>query len=259
MKHATQILDRLWCFARGHAARTGDSHPVSYAELLISILGGFVGILLVLEFSGRVLDIHGAAFVVASLGASAVLLFAVPHSPLSQPWPMLGGQLASAAIGVICARMLADPFLAAPLAVALAIGVMYILRCLHPPGGATALVAVVGGEPVRALGYGFLLTPVLVNVLIILLVAVLANYPFAWRRYPARLARPAAAPAVGEKCLITHSGLVYALSQIDSFIDVSEEDLVRIYSLAMTASESRIDEAVVTPRSPFHHPDSKSS
>jgi CBS domain-containing membrane protein len=233
------ILDRLWCLARGQAAQAGDFHPLSHAERLISILGSFTGILLVLEFSGRVLDFHGAAFVVASLGASAVLLFAVPHSPLSQPWPMLGGQLASAAIGVTCARVLPDPFLAAPLAVALAIGAMHLLRCLHPPGGATALVAVVGGEPVRALGYGFLITPVLVNVLIILLVAFLANYPFPWRRYPARLARLAAAPAVGEKCLITHSGLVYALSQIDSFIDVSEEDLVRIYHLALSGAEPR--------------------
>lgn len=217
-------------------ARSGDIHPVSLAERLISILGGFAGILIVLEFSGRVLDFSGATFVVASMGASAVLLFAVPHSPLSQPWPMLAGQLVSAAVGVTCAKMVADPFFAAPLAVALAIGAMHALRCLHPPGGATALVAVVGGEPVRALGYGFLVTPVLVNVLIILLVAVIANYPFPWRRYPARFSRAPHGPSAahGEKCLITHSGLVYALSQIDSFIDVSEEDLVRIYDLALS-------------------------
>jgi CBS-domain-containing membrane protein len=227
----------------GPASRHGlgavEGHPTGHAERWISIVGGFAGILLVLEFSGRVLDFQGAAFVVASLGASAVLLFAVPHSPLSQPWPMLGGQLVSAAVGVSCARLLPDPFLAAPLAVALSIGAMHYLRCLHPPGGATALVAVVGGEPVSALGYDFLFTPVLVNVLIILLVAMVANYPFAWRRYPARWAKIAAAPAPahGEKCLITHSDLVYALSQIDSFIDVSEEDLVRIYDLALRNAE----------------------
>jgi CBS domain-containing membrane protein len=223
----------------GKSGPSGDIHPFSLAERLISILGGFVGILMVLEFSGRVLDFHGSAFVVASMGASAVLLFAVPHSPLSQPWPMLAGQLVSAAIGVTCAKAMADPFLAAPLAVALAIGAMHTLRCLHPPGGATALVAVVGGEPVRALGYGFLLTPVLTNVLIILLVAIIANYPFPWRRYPAQFARLPATPPVahGEKCLISHSGLVYALSQIDSFIDVSEEDLVRIYNLAVSGAE----------------------
>ncbi|MEW5771824.1 MAG: HPP family protein [Pseudomonadota bacterium] len=192
-----------------------------------------------LEFSGRMLDFHGAAFVVASLGASTVLLFAMPHSPLSQPWPMVAGQMVSAAIGVTCARVVDDPFVAAPLAVSLSIGAMHALRCLHPPGGATALVAVVGGEPVRALGYGFLFTPVLVNVLLILLVAILVNYPFPWRRYPARLVRQAVSPMHGgeEKCLITHSGLVYALSQIDSFIDVSEEDLVRIYELAMYDAE----------------------
>jgi CBS-domain-containing membrane protein len=90
---------------------------------------------------------------------------------------------------------------------------------------------------VHGLGYGFLLTPVLENVLIILLVAVVVNLPFPWRRYPTEFARAKASEPRpehgGEKALIAHSDLVYALSQIDSFIDVSERDLIRIYTLAM--------------------------
>lgn len=215
----------------------GDDHPASHREKLVSALGAFAGMLLVFWVSGRVLDLQGAALVVASMGASAVLLFAVPHGSLSQPWPLLGGHLLSAAVGVTCAQWVADPLIAAPLAVALSIAVMYYLRCLHPPGGATALIAVVGGPQIQALGYGFLLEPVLVNVGVILLAAMLVNYAFPWRRYPLALL-PARQPLelacpVGEKCVIAHSDLVYALSELDSYIDVSEEDLLQIYALAM--------------------------
>jgi CBS-domain-containing membrane protein len=119
------------------------------------------------------------------MGASAVLLFAVPHGQLSQPWPVFGGHLVSALIGVASAKLVAPPLLAAAVAVALAISAMYYLRCIHPPGGATALTAVAGGETVHALGFHYVLTPVLLNVLIILAVALLFNFPFSWRRYPA--------------------------------------------------------------------------
>lgn len=216
------------------------AYSVSEREHWISAAGGLAGMLAVLWLGHAFPAMSGGALVVASMGASAVLLFASPHGALSQPWPLVGGHLVSAAVGVACAQWLgSDPMLAASLAVALAIGVMYTLRCLHPPGGATALYAVVGGEGVHALGYGYLLTPVLANVLVLLAIAVVFNYPFAWRRYPqawwpARCERaPAKAEAVPEKCMIPHSDLVYALSQIDTFVDVSEEDLQRIYALAL--------------------------
>jgi CBS-domain-containing membrane protein len=209
----------------------------SHGEKAISAIGGFIGILGVLWISGSVLDNQGVAMVIASMGASAVLLFAVPHGALSQPWPVVGGNLISAFIGVTCAQQIAEPYLAAAVAVGLAIMAMYYLRCLHPPGGATALVAVLGGESVRQLGYGFLLTPVLENALVIVAVAVLVNLPFHWRRYPVGFARPSvedeAEVEAGEKAMIAHSDLVYALSQLDSFIDVSEQDLIRIYTLAV--------------------------
>lgn len=216
----------------------GDVRPVTHHEKLISALGGFIGILLVFWVSSRVLDLQGVALVVGSMGASAVLLFAVPHGSLSQPWPLLGGHLLSAAVGVTCARLVPEPVFAAALAVALSIAAMYYLRCIHPPGGATALVAVIGGPQVHALGYGYLLEPVLVNGVVILLVAVLVNYPFAWRRYPLCLT-PLHKPLprhADEKCVIAHSDLVYALSELDSYIDVTEEDLLRIYTLAVQHS-----------------------
>jgi CBS-domain-containing membrane protein len=111
---------------------------------------------------------------------------------------------------------------------------MHYLRCIHPPGGATALAAVVGGDSVQALGYQFVFTPVLLNVLVIMAVAVLFNYPFAWRRYPAGLKqRPRPGQSQPQaRSSISHEDLVYALHEVDSFIDVSEQDLLAIYELA---------------------------
>ncbi|MEB4590475.1 HPP family protein [Candidatus Thiothrix sp. Deng01] len=156
-----------------------------HLEKWISALGGLVSLGGILLISHASLGLEGASTLVASMGASAVLLFAVPHGPLSQPWPLLGGHTVSALIGISCAKLLHDPVLAAALAVALAIGAMHYLNCIHPPGGATALSAVVGGEAVHQLGYQYLLTPVMFNAVTILLIAVLFNYPFHWRRYPA--------------------------------------------------------------------------
>lgn len=219
------------------------AYVTSEREHWISAAGGLIGILAMLWTSHALLGEHAGLFAVASMGASAVLLFAAPHGALSQPWPVLGGHLISAAIGVACAQLVPDPLIAASLAVALAIAAMYATRCLHPPGGATAFFAVMGGEPILALGWHYLFVPVLLNVVLLLIVAVIFNYPFAWRRYPQAWWQEAcgcdpddaACEAPGEKCLIPHSALVYALSQIDTFVDVSEEDLQRIYALALDA------------------------
>lgn len=178
---------------------------------------------------------------VASMGASGVLLFAVPHGALSQPWPLLGGHVVSACVGVACARHVPEPLLAAPLAVGLAVGCMYYLRCIHPPGGATALVAVIGGPQVHDLGYHFILTPVLLNVLAILAMALAFNALFHWRLYPAvmqRLRQKQIDTSDDSRGSIAHEDFVYALSEIDSFIDVNEQDLLRIYELA---TQDRID------------------
>lgn len=165
-------------------AQAGN-RPDGHLEKWVSATGGLVALIAVLGTSEAQLGLNGAAALVASMGASAVLLFAVPHGPLSQPWSVLGGHVVSALVGVACAQVLAEPMLAAALAVGLAIGAMHYLRCIHPPGGATALTAVVGGDAVHQLGFQFVLTPVMLNAVTILLVALLFNAPFAWRRYPA--------------------------------------------------------------------------
>jgi len=211
------------------------AYSVSEREHWISATGGLVGILAVLWSSHFWIDGHGGVLAIASMGASAVLLFAAPHGPMSQPWPLIGGHLVSAVVGVACVQWLGSGhMMTAPLAVGLSIAAMYSLRCLHPPGGATALGAVLGGESVHALGYLYVLSPILLNSLVILAVAVAFNYPFAWRRYPQCWhCRAQARAALVKESMIPHSNLVYALSQIDTFVDVSEEDLQQIYALAM--------------------------
>ncbi len=213
--------------------------PVSHTERLISALGGFLGILLIIIVSGRFVDGVAAALIVASMGASAVLLFAAPHGALAQPWNLVGGHLVSAVIGVTCARYLPGTALAAAASVGLAIGAMHYLRCIHPPGGATALTAVIGGAGIEALGYQYILTPVMLNVAVILTVAILFNALFRWRRYPAALSgkKPLRALTPDPYSPVEHADLVYALSQIDSIIDVTEEDLLKIYRLAMDSKQ----------------------
>ena len=211
----------------------GAAAPVSHTEKLISAVGGFTGILAIFLVSNIFLPVSSAAMIITSMGASAVLLFAIPHGPLSQPWPMLAGHVVSAVIGVSCAMLIPGIFLGSAVAVGLAIAAMHYIRAIHPPGGATALTAVAGGAEVQALGYQFVLTPILLNVIVILLIAALFNAPFSWRRYPAWFQK---SPAKGPYDQISHADLVYALSEVDSYVDISESDLLRIYNLATSRS-----------------------
>jgi len=220
-----------------------ERYHASHTEKLLSALGAFLGIYLIFYTSTYFLSGTASYVIVASMGASAVLLFAVPHGPLSQPWSIIGGHLISATVGVTCAKFVPDIFIAAPLAVGIAVGAMYYCHCIHPPGGATALSAVVASSETLQLGYQFILTPVLINVIAILFVAFTFNYCFKWRRYPAYLAqKQVAAQKVksdnryGE---ITHEDFVYALSEFESFIDISENDLLRIYDLVTQRHQSK--------------------
>lgn len=226
-------------FASTLVASLGIEHnTTTHLEKLISALGALLGILTVYWVSQWYLHTEGMLLMVASMGASAVLLFAVPHGALSQPWPVLGGHLLSAFIGVSCHKFCPDHALAPALAVGLAVGAMHYLRCLHPPGGATALSAIIGGEQIHAMGYDYLLTPILLNVLAILLVAFLFNGLFPWRRYPAHIVKRHAhrhlpAQLQTGKVELTHEDLAAAIQQLNSYIDVTSEDLAELFELAL--------------------------
>ncbi len=210
-----------------------DRYSHSHREKIISSIGGGLGIFCIILISIQAVGGDGAVYIIPSLGASAVLLFAVPHSPLGQPWNLFGGHLISAAMGVACAQLIPTTELAAAAAVGLAIGSMYYAKCIHPPGGATALAAVIGGSAIQDLGFSYLITPVLINVLVIFLMGILFNYPFEWRRYPITwFKKSQEANATSHYEPVSHEQLVYALSEIDTIVDVSEEDLLQIYKLA---------------------------
>ncbi len=211
-----------------------NRQTVSHRERIVTSFGGFCGILGVYFVSDALLDAQGAAMIVASIGASAVLLFAVPHSALAQPWNVVGGHLVSAVIGISCARFIPDTLLAAAISVGCAIAAMHYLRCIHPPGGATALSAVIGGPAVHAMGYAYVLQPVLINTIVILGIAIVFNALFDYYRYPALHSKSRQQTIIHDDHYppIAHADLVYALSQIDTLVTVSEEDLLDIYELA---------------------------
>lgn len=176
---------------------------------------------------------------VAPMGASAVLLFGVPASPLAQPWSLIGGNLAAATVGVLAARWFADPVTAAAFAVAAATCIMFALRCVHPPSGAVALTAVLGGPAVHALGFRFVLEPIAVQSLL-LLAAAIVYHTATGHRYPhgKRPAAPADArhdAAAG----VTRADIEAVVRQQGELIDVAADDLEALLREAQLLAYAR--------------------
>jgi len=219
-----------------------DIPPLSHSEKLVSAAAAILAMLLLSWFTARYFGGHALPFMVASMGASSVLLFSAPHSPLAHPWSFAGGHLLSALVGVTAVTFIPDLTLAAACAVGGAVLVMLVGRCLHPPGGATALFAVLGGEAVTQAGYGFLLVPVGVNVLGLLVLALIINNLIPGRYYPPGLRRvtePLTESWPFGQFRLARDDLEAALKGMDSYIDVSETDLARIFSLAMQHAHTR--------------------
>jgi len=207
--------------------------PANLRERSLSGVGALLG-LLVTEIVSRTVLGASVPWFIAPMGASAVLLFAVPTSPLAQPWSIVGGNVLSALVGVGCAHWIDDPTLAAALAGGLAIILMFQLRCLHPPGGAVALTSVLGGAEVEALGFGFALVPVALNSLLLLLMALLFNAAM-HRRYPQRAtdkhppgAHHTADALPGDRLGVRPEDLQAVLEERGEMIDISNTDLEEI-------------------------------
>lgn len=172
-----------WRKWRGSGA--GEPPRVSNGEVFWSWLGAALGISLVASVGAHFFAPHDLHLMLGSFGASAVLLYGAPRSPLAQPRNVVGGHFLSALVGVACWQFLhAVPGLAQALAVATAIAVMHLTRTLHPPGGATALIATLGTAEIQRLGYWYVLMPATVGPLLLLLVALLVNNLPRSRRYP---------------------------------------------------------------------------
>lgn len=164
---------------------TGQSPPrVSWNEIFWSWLGSFVGIMAVALLHMRFVDTFGLSLIIGSFGASAVLIYGAIKSPLAQPRNLVGGHLLSAMVGVLTHLLLGPwPWLSAAVAVSVAIALMQYTRTLHPPGGATALIAVIGGESVYSMGYLYLLTTTF-GACVMLVVALMVNNIPKDRKYP---------------------------------------------------------------------------
>jgi len=158
---------------------------IDYKEQFWSFLGSFVGIGILayiqsIHFSG-----NDAVYLIGSFGASSVLVYGIIQSPFSQPRNLIGGHLVSAFIGVTVHKLAPDIiWIAAPMAVSLAIILMQITKTLHPPGGATALIAVIGSDKIKDLGYMYVISPVLIGVIILFLTALVFNNMTSSRTYP---------------------------------------------------------------------------
>jgi CBS-domain-containing membrane protein len=158
---------------------------VSLGEIIWSWIGSFLGISAVAYIDHRFLEGTDLVLVIGSFGASAVLIYGAIRSPLAQPRNLLGGHIISALIGVFAYKLFYPHiWLAAALAVATSIAVMHATRTLHPPGGATALIAVIGGQKIHDLGYLYAIIPVGTGALIMLIVALFINNLPRTRRYP---------------------------------------------------------------------------
>lgn len=209
---------------------------------------GSVGALLGIGVTGAICALFFPAatpWIVAPIGASAVLLFAVPASPLAQPWSIVGGNVISAAFGIIAAGLVPQPALAAALAVGGAILIMSLFRCLHPPGGAAALSAVIGGHSLASGHAAHLLLPVAINSLI-LVSAGWAFHRFSGHSYPHRAALVEGRPAVAAAARgLLMDDIDAALDELGETFDIGREDLALLLARAEFHAAARIGRAQI--------------
>lgn len=207
-------------------------HTTSWRDRCVATVVAVLGIGAVIAVAqwSKSLPLSAPFWLIGSIGASAVLVFGVPHGALSQPWAVLGGHAVSALVGIAVALVVGRGALAAALAVGLAIGAMHTLRCIHPPGGATALGAVVAVSKATS-SWMYPLTPVLLNAGTLVCVAIILNAPFRWRRYPLAFAfpRPHRGDPPPPAPPFTAEQLEIALAEIDIVATMSDEDLQIVY------------------------------
>ena len=211
--------------------------PVTLAEKLRGALSAGVAILL-LGWAIRFLpQFNYPPLMLISMSASALLLFATPHSPMAQPWPLIGGNLVAALVGWTCGQFGFDLPLAAGCAIMLAIFLMHTLKCLHPPGAAT-LIWALNNAQTQHLGQADMLYIVVANCAIMLLLALLINNLIPGREYPAAAhALPPSQPKLA--IMLERADIEWAARHMDGVIDVSVDDLTEIYQLAAQHAQER--------------------
>ena len=202
------------------------SMPVKHTERLRSAIGGGIGIAFTALISLLIARyLHLTPWLVAPLGASAVLVFAVPSSPLAQPWSVVGGNTVSAIAGLLACNLIPDPVIAASVAVGLAIGAMFTLRCIHPPGGAMALLVVLTHTQAPL----FALFPAFTNSVLLVVMGLGYNF-LTGKSYP-HVAIPATSPRSG-LLRIREEDLAAALAEHNEVLDIAPDDLARLLEIS---------------------------
>jgi CBS domain-containing membrane protein len=211
----------------------------TYLERFRASVGVFVGI----AFTGVVSTLWAGSpseipLLIAPMGASAILLFGVPASPLAQPWSMIGGNLLAAAIGVMSAHSIGSPLLATAVAVTGSFAAMSLLRCIHPPSGAVALTAVLGGSHIMAAGYSFVAVPVALNS-VLLTVAALAYNNLTGRSYPHRSHEPMHPHPPVSQLQLTSADIDEVLTDYGEALDISRDDLHKLFRELLGRAQRR--------------------
>ncbi len=229
---------------RAFINRLTGQRQLSHGGILLSAVSVLIAITLIAVISQQFLSGLALPFIVASMGATAVLLFAVPSSPMNRPWAVVVGHLVSAIVGVTCAQQIDAIQFAAPVAAAGAILAMQYLRCLHPPGGATAMLIVLGGDQAHAASYQFILTPIALNILILLgatlVIRWISRQMLQQKRGDTNLqwideleqSRPLTPH-------LTQADIETARAQLDTYIDVKDEALLQLLRLATHNTHQR--------------------
>lgn len=209
-------------------------------ERILCGLGAFIGLVISSIVSWYVLGDFNAWYI-APMGASSVLLFAVSASPLAQPWNMVVGNIIAGLIGVTCAVYIPNLTEAFSVAVALSIFLMMTTDSLHPPSGAVAITAVLGGDTVHQLGYYFIFYPVLLNSILLLVVAIAFNRVLG-KQYPqiTQINQRSKDPTPTQKVTIQPQDIQDVLEQQTELLDISEYDLQKIILEAQERANARM-------------------
>ena len=200
-----------------------DQASVSFSQKIRAALGMFCGLLCTVYLSkilGGMVDVD--EWFMASLGASSLLVFALPSSPMAQPWAVITGNVISALVGIFCSRIIGDPLIAIPMAGSTAILGMFLLRCLHPPAAAVALIAVMG----HVVSFRYALFPVFIDSVILCLVASLFN-SLTGKPYPTRPQYD----AIGDdakKLVEANAKLNALLDEYQEVINVDRAELIKL-------------------------------
>ena len=185
MSGTDRFVLRFWMYFHKMRGQNPATYDFSVVDTLWSFGGAFLSMIVLAWLNTGVFGRAEQGLLVGSFGASAMLVFGAPHAPFAQPRNVIGGHIVSALAGVFVQQHFgADPWLASALAVALAVSAMHITATLHPPGGATSLIAVIGSQELKQFGYSYAFFPVGVSVAVMVLVGVLYNNLSRRRRYP---------------------------------------------------------------------------